>query len=195
MKAGRISALRGTVQRHRWIFVPLLAACSLASAPRAGAATLLQLTTEQMASAATAIVRGTVTGTYVAQSGRTIFTHYSVQVAERWKGSQQATVDVAMPGGSLNGLRQTYVGVPELRAGQQYVLFLWTGTQGPTQSVGLTQGVFNVSAGANGQSVVSRQATGEMMISATGQAVSDQPVTMQLATMRARVIAALGTGQ
>jgi hypothetical protein len=185
------------MQRFRPILAAVAVFCA-ASATTARAATLLHLSTEQMTSAATAIVRGTVTGSYVAQTGRTIFTHYSVQVAERWKGSSQngspqLAVDVAIPGGSLNGLRQTYVGVPALQVGKQYLLFLWTGSQGPTQTIGLTQGVFEVDAGANGQSVIWRQASGEMMLSASGQPVSDQPVRMQLTAMHTRVMAALGT--
>lgn len=182
------------MQCRRSVFAWILAGCALACAPGAWGATLLQLSTEQMTSAATAIVRGKVTGSYVAQSGRTLFTHYSVQVAERWKGNPQATVDVAVPGGSLNGLRQSFVGVPVLQTGKQYLLFLWTGSQGPTQTVGLTQGVFEVDT-SNGQSVVWRRASGEMMVGSNGQPVSDQAVNMQLTAMHARVMAALGAAQ
>jgi hypothetical protein len=170
----------------------LILVCALATAFSARAATLLQMTTEQMTSAATAIVRGTVTASSTAMSGRTIFTHYSLQVADRWKGLAVATVDVAVPGGALNGVRQTFVGVPSLQIGQQYVVFLWTGSSGPTQLVGLTQGVFHVDAGSNGQSTVWRQATGEMTITSSGQPVRDQPVSMQLGVMRAHVLAVLG---
>lgn len=169
--------------------IPLLAVCPL------WATTLQQLSTAQMTSASTAIVRGTVSGSYTAMSGKTIFTHYTVQVSETWKGTSVSTVDVAVPGGALNGLRQSFVAVPVLQIGQDYVLFLWRGSAGPTQLTGLTQGALAVQPGGNGQLTVSRRATGEIMLNSLGRPISDEPVMMPLTSMRATVKAALGGSQ
>jgi hypothetical protein len=156
--------------------------------------TLQQLTTAQMTGASTAIVRGTISGSFTALSGQTIFTHYTVQVSETWKGSQVTTADVAIPGGALNGLRQSFPGVPVLQVGQEYLLFLWTGLKGPTQLTGLTQGALAVQPGSGGELTVSRQASGEIMLNALGRPINDQPVMMPLTTMRATVSAALAGG-
>ena len=50
-----------------------------------------------------------------------------------------------MPGGVVNGIRQSVTGAPELKPGQEYVLFLWTSRSGLTQVIGLSQGLFKVS--------------------------------------------------
>jgi len=76
-----------------------------------------------------------------------IFTHYRVQVTEKWKGATGATVDVAVPGGIANGMRQMYSGAPQFRPGDQYVLFLWTGKSGMTQIMGFRREAFGGSAG------------------------------------------------
>jgi hypothetical protein len=156
--------------------------------------TLQQLTTAQMTSASTAIVRGTVSSSYTALSGKTIFTHYTVQVSETWKGTPVTTADVAIPGGALNGLRQSFPGVPVLQVGQEYLLFLWTGSKGPTQLTGLTQGALAVQPNASGELTVSRQATGEIMLNSLGRPINDQPVLMPLNTMHATVAAAMAGG-
>jgi hypothetical protein len=156
--------------------------------------TLQQLTTAQMSGVSTAIVRGTISGSYTALSGRTIFTHYTIQVSETWKGTSVSTADVAVPGGALNGLRQSFPGVPVLQVGQEYLLFLWTGSKGPTQLTGLTQGALVVQADTSGNLTVSRQATGEIMLNSLGRPINDQPVLMPLSSMRATVTAALAGG-
>jgi hypothetical protein len=170
-----------------------LVAVAVATAPL-WAVTLQQLSTAQLTGDSTAIVRGTISGSYTALSGRTIFTHYTVQVSETWKGTSNSTADVAIPGGALNGLRQSFAGVPVLQVGQEYLLFLWTGSKGPTQLTGLTQGALAVQPGAGSQLMVSRQATGEIMLNSLGRPINDQPVLLPLNTMRANVTAALAGG-
>ena len=58
-----------------------------------------------------------------------IYTHYKINVLQQWKGAAQSTMDVLVPGGTANGIRQTYPGAPQLMPGQQYVLFLWTSSK------------------------------------------------------------------
>ena len=103
---------------------------------------LLQMSLAQITAASTEIVQGTVTGSYTALSGKTIFTHYKIQVAERWKGAANATTDVAIPGGSFNNLRQSFAGVPVLQTGQTYLLFLMAGSQRPEPAGGIEPGHF-----------------------------------------------------
>ena len=80
-------------------------------------------------------------------SGPVIYTHYQLQVSERYKGAAESTVDLAIPGGVVNGIRQVWGGAPQLDSGDEYVFFLWTGKSGLTQVMGLTQGLFCGRAG------------------------------------------------
>jgi len=158
-------------------------------------ASLQQMTVEQTSAAATEIVRGTVTGTYTALSGRTVFTHYKIQVVERLKGPNNPVVDMALPGGVFGGVRQTFPGVPALTVGGQYLLFLWTGASGPTQPVGFSQGVFSVAPDGTGVTTASRPATGEILVDTQGRVVNDRPVSIALSTMRSKVVAAMAGGK
>lgn len=163
------------------VFIICLSTCSTASA-----VTLEQLSLNDMAQSATAVVRARVTGSSTSFTGSTIYTHYKLQTTETWKGFPAS--EVMIPGGIANGYRQSFPGMPELQTGTEYVLFLWTSSStGITHLVGLSQGIFNVSQLADGTLEVSRPKIGENMLSATGQKVVDQAVQMQLADMKAQV--------
>jgi len=167
----------------------LLAILALA-APLVPAATLQQLSMDQMTDLATSVVRARVTGVSAAISTAsgtpTIYTHYQLQVSEVWKGS--ALPEVAMPGGTVNGQHQDFPGVPELKVGSEYVLFLWkSSTTGTIQTLGLTQGIFEVSDQADGSIVAHRRQSGELMVDAAGHRVTDRAVRMGLTQMKARV--------
>lgn len=158
----------------------------------ARASTLLQLNTADLARASTSVVVGSVVGAHAVQSGRTIYTHFAIRVSEKWKGKAGAMIDVAVPGGVLNGMRQSYVGVPSLVPGQSYVLFLWTGKSGVTQVTGFGQGAFVISSNSAGSRSASRRPIGELMIGRDGKTVTDHAVQMLLSDMKSQVLNALG---
>jgi len=150
------------------------------------AATLQQLSLDQMAQGATAIVRATVTSSSASFTGKTIYTHYKLQVSETWKGFPPA--EAMLPGGIANGYRQSFPGVPQLQVGSEYVLFLWTSSvTGITHLVGLSQGIFNVATQADGSALVSRPAGADIMLDANLHVVADQAVSMNLLDMKSRV--------
>jgi len=156
-------------------------------------ATLQQLSMTDLIAKSTAIVRGTIQASYAAFSGPVIFTHYSVQVTEKWKGSAGATVDVAVPGGVVSGIRQTYPGAPQFQPGDQYVLFLWTGKSGMTQIMGFSQGAFEVAQDGSSDPSLTRNPSHELMLDpATHRQVTDRLLTMRLSELRAQVASALG---
>jgi hypothetical protein len=158
-------------------------------------ATLEQLSLDDMTAKSTVIVRGKVTGSYAAFSGRVIYTHYTVQVSERFKGAGRSSVDVAVPGGVANKLRQTFEGAPVFHPGEEYVFFLWTGQSGPTQVVGLTQGLFAIATDGSRDPAVTRAASREVMLAAgTGRPVKDQTLVMPLSQLRSRIAAGLAAG-
>lgn len=156
-------------------------------------ATLQQLSLDDMIAKSTAIVRGKVSSSYCAFTGSVIYTHYSVQVSEQLKGSLPGTTDVAVPGGVVNKLRQTFDGAPVFHSGEEYVFFLWSSGSGPTQVIGLTQGLFAITpSGAPDDPTATRAASAEVMLaSGTGLPVKDTPLAMKLSQLRGRISAAL----
>ena len=166
-------------------FIPVLLV-----ALTAHAATLEQLSMDQMSQLATAVVRARVidsTASFVTTDGSPmIYTHYKLQVSESWKGS--AVTEVLLPGGDINGVRQSFPGVPELRVGGEYVLFLWKSpSTGIMHTIGLTQGIFEVSTQRDGSTVATRRRSGELMLDASGQRVPGPAVLMKLSDLKTRV--------
>lgn len=151
------------------------------------ATTLQQLGLDDMIRMSTAIVRGQVQPAYSDVRNSVIYTHYRVQVSTVLKGAGVSQLDVAVPGGTLNGRTQTFAGVPALTAGQDYVLFLWTGKSGLTQIIGLSQGFFAITLNSSGQPMVQRAAATERMLNAWGQPVSDSNFQMPLSDLAARI--------
>jgi hypothetical protein len=169
-----------------FVYAPLL--CCAASA-----ATLQQLSLDQMTQSATAIVRATVTGSSARYTGPTIYTHYSLQVNESWKGF--TPTEVMLPGGTANGRRQSFPGVPQLNVGTEYLMFLWTSsTTGITHLVGLSQGLFYLTRQSDGSTLATRPLVGEMMLDASGRRVADHAVQMPLASLSGQVRRGLATG-
>ncbi len=156
------------------------------------ATTLEQLSLEQMAGRATAIVRGRITATWCAARGPLIYTHYRIQVSDHWKGPVASEMEVVVPGGTLGGLRQSFAGTPKLREGNEYVLFLWRGPSGLTHILGFTQGVFDLKRDAAGELVAARAAAPEVMLDpASGRPVGDVPLRLRLDDLDRRIRAAL----
>ncbi len=159
------------------------------------AATLERLSLEEMILKSTAIVRGRVLNSHTAPYGPVIYTHYNIQITERWKGPADAAVDVVVPGGVSGGQRQTFSGAPAFGAGSEYILFLWTSRSGLTHVIGLTQGIFEVKRNHKGDLVAMREASTEPMLdAATGLLVKDEAVSIRLTELRQRIVRTLIDG-
>jgi hypothetical protein len=154
-------------------------------------ATLERLSMADMISKSTAIVRATVAGSSVARTGPVIYTHYQLQVTERYKGPAQSTVDLALPGGVAGGIQQLFPGVPQLHAGEQYVFFLYTGRSGLTQVIGLTQGLFAVTGDGKDPALLREASHDTMLDHATGRQVQDETLTMTLSALKSQIGAGL----
>jgi hypothetical protein len=161
------------------------------------AATLEQLSFDEMVEKSSAIVRGRVLGSYTTSKGSLIYTHYRVLVSERWKGPATSEADLVVPGGALGSVRQSFPGAPKLAQGSDYVLFLWTAKSGLTHIIGLTQGLFNVKTDAMGATVASRGASGETMLDRTsGKPVNEETLSLSMAEMNTRISRAMsGAGK
>jgi len=159
------------------------------------ASTLQQLSVEQMIDQSTQVVRGHVVASRAVSNGALVFTMVEIEVAETWKGPEASHLEVALPGGTYGGQEQSFAGVPTLAPDVDYLLFLWTGSNGITQVIGLAQGVFEVVSNDDGSQLVERPAmVGVAMLDQAGNPVNDQPLSFQLDSLRSRVEAA-GTRQ
>ena len=162
-------------------------------------ATLERLSLDDMIAKSTGIVRGKVTNSWAAASGVVIYTHYTIQVAERLKGSGGDIEEIVVPGGEVNQLRQSFSGAPVLQTGTEYVLFLYASKDGFTYVVGLTQGLFRISADGTVDPLATRTASRELMLDpASGKPVKDQTLVMHVSDLRSQVssrLAAKGVGK
>ncbi len=184
------SALSPAVKRHLMRALVL----TLFSMPLQ-CATLERLSLDDMISKSTVIVRGKITGSSAAFAGTApvIYTHYSIQVSEWLKGLGGTTVDLAVPGGVVNNVRQSFSGAPSFNIGDEDVFFLWTSKAGLTQVIGLTQGLFSLAQDGSSDPVATRLASHELMLdSRTGQPVKDQPLIMHLSDLRSQIYTTLG---
>jgi len=175
-----------------WMGLPISLALALSLVPHMGATTLEQLTLDDMIQKSTAIVRARVTGSHTGTRAGNIYTYFQFQVIENWKG--RTSGEVAVPGGVAGGIRQSVSGSPEMKTGQEYVLFLWTSGSGLTQVIGLSQGIFKLSeegSGGGGVAIAQRPPASELMLDRSGRPVEDHAVTMQLQDLRTRVHQAL----
>jgi hypothetical protein len=187
---GTAGALRSFVP-YRSICA-LLVACGLA--PLA-AATLEKLSLDEMIAQSTSIVRGRIVSATGVFHGPLIYTHFKIQVTERYKGPSGGTEEFMVPGGSANGYTQDVAGAPDLSAGRDYVLFLWKGPSGNTHIIGLTQGVFTLPTDSTGDPTATRILSTELMIDrATGQAVKDDRLSLKLSDLKSRIKLASATG-
>lgn len=209
LSAAGLSSLRFRSLRFRSLRVSslLLAAALLLpplfhspSAFVAQAATLERLSFDDMVAKSTTIVRGRIGTSFVRQHGSVLYTHYSVQVLEQWKGLPAAQLDVVLPGGTLTlpgnrgQLQQVAPGAPSYSAGQELVLFLWTSPSGLTHVIGLSQGSFLLQKDANGQANVERAAITEGLYTANGRPVHEPSVRMSLTEFDRRVRSSLNNG-
>jgi len=175
--------------RTRSILLAGLAAVACASAT-----TLQQLSLDDMILQSTGIVRAQVIGSSAALRGQNIYTYYRLQILETAKaaGSPAGEIDVAVPGGTLNGTRDMVPGAPTLVTGSQYVVFLWTSRSGLTQIIGLSQGLFVAINEAAGKIRLARPAATDLMLDKNGKAVAGQSLGLEWSDLRTRIQRQLG---
>lgn len=174
--------------RRRLNILVVVAVC-VAALP---GSTLQRLSLNDMIQKSTMIVRGTIQpGSSAAQRGAMIYTHFQLSVTTAYKGTPGQSIDVAVPGGVLNGIQQPVAGAPTLASGQDCVFFLWTSKSGLTQVIGLSQGLFRVTTNAQGQAIVSRGAASATMLDSSGQPVTDSNLQMPLAQLVGKIQAVL----
>jgi hypothetical protein len=173
----------------------ILVCCLAAWLAPAPAAILERLSLDEMTVKSTEIVRARVIGSYSDFRGSMIYTHWKVQVAERFKGPARSTVEILIPGGSARGLHQDVSGAPKLLIGKEYLLFLWTSRSGSIYITGLSQGLFNLGNDSGGRLMASRAASGEPMLDGTTWTqVKDEGLQMSYAEVTSQISKILAGG-
>jgi hypothetical protein len=185
-----VAVLPWTLAKQLMRVVAISVFLAFAAGIPASATILQQLTLDEMARMSTSIVRAKVTGSSEVVRAGDVFTVYEFDTLEVLK-SGRAAREVAVPGGVAGGMRQVVAGAPILRAGREYVLFLWTGRSGLAQLMGMSQGLFSVERTSAGDCQASRAAAGEQMLDAAGRAVRDDALSMPLIELKAKVSKAL----
>ena len=155
--------------------------------------TLQQMTLDELARQSTQIVRGKAQLGSASARGSMIYTHYRIQIAEQWKGNWASQVDVAVPGGEVNGRRQSFAGAPVFADGQEYIFFLWTSRTGLTQVIGLSQGMFQLQAGVSGTLMVTRTPSSQRVLDGNGKEIVDPAISLPLPDFKDKVSRILAT--
>jgi hypothetical protein len=178
-------AIYSGVKRHFMLLLVLTVCMS----PLQGA-TLERLSLDDMIAKSTAIVRGKVSSSNAVAAGPVIYTQYVIQVSERFKGQAANSVEVSVPGGTVNGLRQSFSGAPTFSVGDEFVFFLFNGRDGRNSIIGLTQGLFSLDGAADPMST--RAASRELMLDRlSGRPVKDETMVMRLSELRGRIATGL----
>ena len=128
---------------------------ALLAAVPASATVVRAVSFDDKVSNADAIVLGTCTGTRATwdDSHRWILTYSTFQVEQSVKGAPARDLTVVTPGGSLDGIHQSSVGITPFDKGDERVLFVKNTRVGPTVLY-FDQGTYEVSNDAHGERVI-----------------------------------------
>jgi hypothetical protein len=177
-----ISSGKPDAPKALMILIPILV-WALASLIPAQATTLRRASLDDLIQTSSSVVRARVVGSFTTAQGPLVYSHYTIQVLDRWKGPVAAQMDVQVPQAS---------GAPHFTTGSEYVFFLWTGPSGANHLLGLSQGVLDVTKDAAGNTIIVRQPTEAMVLNpGTGETGSQDPMQMRLSDFASRVSSSL----
>lgn len=113
---------------------------------------------------ASLIVRGTVGNSKVRWVGRTIYTFHDLTVSESIKGSPQAKIAIATPGGAIDGVQTIWPGAPSITTGAELIFFgqrlIGRDSRGAFVAVGRFDGLVRVQSDSD---------TGKLVVTARGK--------------------------
>lgn len=152
------------------------------TAAGAGATVLIPIEFRELVHVSSTIVHGRVTDVRAGwtEGRRAIETSVTLDVTEYMKGSLGGTVTVRVPGGQIGRYRTIVVGAPAFHEGDEVVLFLRS-YDGALSIVGMSQGVFRVTADSSGHRVVTTPVVMGRSADATGPVVRGDATRRPLA--------------
>jgi hypothetical protein len=112
----------------------------------AAATDLPRLSFDQMTDDSEVVVSGHVTRTWAAWDAdhKFIWTHYELAVSATHKGSAGQTVDIAEPGGQVDGMGMSISGATGYKVGDSVLVFLSRMPNGYLRTAGFGQGRYDV---------------------------------------------------
>ena len=133
----------------------LAAALVLLAVPAAHAAIAAAASFDEKVDNAAAIILGKCvrTESKFDPSGRWIVTYSTFAVEKSFKGDAASELTLVMPGGSVGGVHQSSVGVPEFHQGDEQVVFVKNTRLGPTVLY-FDQGTYDVRTDGRGERVI-----------------------------------------
>lgn len=173
------------------VFALALVIALLLVALTARASSIARMSVEQMARAATLIVRATCVSSATRWQDGEIWTVTLFSPEDVWKGSAPGAIEVRLLGGTAGNVTSTVEGVPHFRQGEEVVLFLEPTKYGDFSVVSWIQGTFRVARNERtGQKIVTQDTAAYRTTSnlLTGPAPSGAGVVrMPIDSFRARV--------
>lgn len=113
-------------------------------APLARATTLAQLSLEQLADAAHAIVRAEAVSNLAVWHDGEIWTITTFRVEENWKGRAPLQIQIWMIGGHAGRITSYVAGAPRFRPGEEAILFLEPARDGEISITAWAEGTFRI---------------------------------------------------
>lgn len=166
-------------RRGWWLTTLLLAGAGIAGiAPRLEATTVKQLSLEQMVRGSQRIVLGRRVSqeTYWNKTRTRIFTATRFAVTEDLKGESRGTTTVVTVGGTMDGLTLAVSGTPRFREREEVLLFLETGKSGNWILMGLSHGMFRITADRGGVKTAHHASSGLHLVPASPESSSQTPI-------------------
>jgi hypothetical protein len=144
-----------TANNRRVLLTALLVAAVLATPFRAGATLVRSVSFDDKVGNAEAILLGRCTATRTGwdPEHRWILTYATFAVEESMKGAPIREVTVAIPGGSIDGVHQSSVGITPFEKGDERVLFVKNTRVGPTVLY-FDQGAYSITKSDKGERLI-----------------------------------------
>jgi hypothetical protein len=163
------------------------AVCALIFLHLAAASDVPRLSFNELTDNSEVVASGTVTRTWADwdPDHKYIWTHYELAVSATHKGETSQTVDIAEPGGEVNGIGMSISGAAGYGVGEKVLVFLSRMPNGYLRTAGLGQGKYLVDSGGrvHGQATFATATAGALR-SLDGMSVSQ---VRQLVGSRVRV--------
>lgn len=142
------------------------------------ATTVQQLSLEQMVRGAHRIMLGRRVSqeTYWNKTRTRIYTATRFAVAEDLKGDSRGAATVVTVGGTIDGLTLVVSGTPRFREHEEVLLFLEAGKSGHWILMGLSQGMFRITADRGGVKTAHHASSGLHLIPGSPRSSTQTPI-------------------
>ena len=142
------------------------------------ATTVKQFSLEQMVRGSHRIILGRRVSqeTYWNKTRTRILTATRFAVSEDLKGESRSTATVVTVGGSMDGMTLVVSGTPSFREHEEVLLFLETGRSGNWILMGLSQGMFRITADRRGVRTAHHASSGLRLVAGPPESSSQTPI-------------------